>query len=275
MDKRVVVLGCGPAGLFSAWAAINMGYQVEIFSKKRPSELFGAQYLHKPIPGIESDKTTVAYDLLGTAAEYQGRVYGFDVDVEVSPSVLNAEHDAWDIRSAYKKLYGYFFDKDLITDVRDIEYRALRMALDDKDWGRGVVINSIPLPSICGKGCRFEYQTIKAIGDAPERGVFCPVEAKHNTVLCNGLKGNKAPSWYRVSNVFGYNTAEYPESVRLPGNQIGTPAPALVKKPIRNYCRCNPEIYRVGRYGSWTKGVLSHDAFFDTVEILNDYERRG
>jgi len=50
--KRIFILGCGPAGLFAAQAAAEMGCSAVIISKLRRSEMYGAQYLHSEIPGL-------------------------------------------------------------------------------------------------------------------------------------------------------------------------------------------------------------------------------
>jgi len=56
---RIAVLGCGPAGLMSAHAAMvatESEADLAIFSTKRKSPLYGAQYLHQPIPFVSADR---------------------------------------------------------------------------------------------------------------------------------------------------------------------------------------------------------------------------
>ena len=43
---------------------------------------------------------------------------------------------------------------------------------------------------------------------------------------------------------------------------------AAVRKPLTTDCNCHPDWLHVGRYGRWTKGVLSHDAYFATMARL-------
>ena len=52
---RVVILGCGPAGLAAAKAATDLGRETVIVSQSDlPSMLYGCQYLHAPVPGYEN-----------------------------------------------------------------------------------------------------------------------------------------------------------------------------------------------------------------------------
>jgi hypothetical protein len=103
---------------------------------------------------------------------------------------------------------------------------------------------------------RFESETVWAVGDAPERGIFCPVTVPSWTVQCNGEEN---PRWYRASNVFGYKTCEWPGEKAPPVQDI-----AKVEKPISTTCDCwlDGNYLRLGRFGTWTKGVLSHEGYY-------------
>lgn len=50
---NIAILGCGPSGLVAAHAAmqININKRVSVFSRNLRSPIYGAQYLHQPIPG--------------------------------------------------------------------------------------------------------------------------------------------------------------------------------------------------------------------------------
>jgi hypothetical protein len=246
--KRALVLGCGPAGLFAAHALLQEGYSVEIRSKKRRSEMFGAQYLHREIPGLKADHTVVDYQLRGDIDGYRRKVYG-DAEVVVSPESLIGQHEAWDIRAAYWDAWDRY--QDLITPYALTPASLMDLRLHDFK----LVISSVPAPVLCHEldVHRFVAQSIWAIGDAPERGVFCPIPSPPNTVICDGTDTS---GYYRISNVFGYKTAEWPDARKPPLDNI-----AEVHKPIRNNCNCWPDIKRVGRYGAWRKGVLSHHAY--------------
>lgn len=245
--KRAAVLGCGPAGLFAAHALVDAGWDVTVYSNRRRSEMFGAQYLHAPVPGLAEIGTVIHYRLQGSVVAYRDKVYeGMPVE-SVSPESLAGYHRAWDIRAAYYDAWERY--QSLIkhtpgigaADVEDLRGKGFRL-----------IVSSLPAPSICMGLHRFQSQKVWASGDAPERGKMCPVETPADTVICNG---DPAPSWYRASNVFGYNTCEWPGGTKPPLDV------AEVIKPIKTDCDCQPGVLRIGRYGTWTKGVLSHEAY--------------
>lgn len=260
--SKVLILGCGPAGLMAAAAAEAAKHEVVIVGKKRKSEMYGAQYLHMPIRGYSPDTGfEVKYLLLGSAEEYRRKVYG-DARVSVSPEDLAENHEGWDIRSTYDRLWLRFSDR--IQNVVFNSGMEVNMYLEviranEHIAGVNHFISTIPAPLLCVNPAHaFPSQNVWAIGDAPERGVFCPItQADLNTVLCSGTKDN---SWYRTANILGYRTAEWPENKRPPLSDV-----SLVRKPINTNCDCLPFVHRMGRYGKWQKGVLSHEAYYETL----------
>lgn len=259
---RVAVLGCGPAGLMAAHAAKVCGGRVDIYSRRRKSELYGCQYLHAPIPGMtDVAPVIVRYMVHGDIDSYQAKVYGDTWDGKVSPEDLVGEHDAWDIRRTYDNLWreygGYVHGTELSAG-----WLGNFMEVDARKYD--IIISSVPRSVLCAGDHRFDYQSVLALGDAPERGVFVPDRLPDNTVLCNGLD---IPSWYRASKVFGYATLEWPIGATLPDALVKL-EPSRVGKPLSHNCDCWPELMHVGRYGRWEKGVLSHTAFQDVSALL-------
>lgn len=261
---RALVFGCGPAGLIAAHAiAMATGRTPAIASKPRKSELFGAQYLHEPIIGLEATQpagTLIDYRLMGTADDYRVKVYGELWQDRVSPEDLIGNHYAWDIRAAYDELWDRFGRDIIDVDVSirtGVDMTSISAIISSVD----LVVSSVPKPLLCfNPQHTFASQTVWAMGDAPERGQRCPVIANPNTVVCNG---DSEPAWYRASTVFGYSTVEWPEDKKPP-----IPGVAEVQKPLLNTCDCWPNIVHVGRYGRWEKGVLSHTAYTDTLAGL-------
>jgi hypothetical protein len=258
----VHILGCGPAGLAAAHAAVSMGHDIRIFSKNRKSEMFGAQYLHKPIPLLNAAETPVMvrYKLQGSITQYRDKVYWSGFGGTVSPEDLEENHLAWDIRSSYNRLW------DLYSGAIEETRVHLRWMMFNHNMRP--MINSIPLPTICLHPtlCNFQDTTIWAAGEAPERGIRFGYEhigelVGENEVLCNGLP---MPAWYRTSRIFGHATIEWPWAAGPNGLM-----PSAVAKPIRNSCQCWPDVLRVGRYGKWEKGVLVHHAFEETWQWLS------
>lgn len=257
--KRAAILGCGPAGVFAAHALWQGGYDVTIFSKKRQSHMFGAQYLHEPIPGLPEIRREVAYRLQGTVAGYADKVYGpewIQAGITVSPDALLGRHPAWDIRAAYTAAYEEYADRIINTEKIGPNWIRLQFETPEARRHWKLIISSIPAPALCENPAHnFASTKVWAIGDAPERMQRCPITCPRDTVICNG---EVAPAWYRVANVFGHTTAEWPHRRRPPYNSV-----AEVEKPIRTDCDCFPRIVRVGRYGRWQKGYLSHQAYRD------------
>jgi hypothetical protein len=254
--KRAIVLGCGPTGMFATHALALGGYEVRVLSRKRRSEMFGAQYLHKPIPGLSGfmEPVKLTYRLWGTEEQYAQKIYGSRNIPFVSPSKLAGEHEAWDIRRAYYDAFSRY--SDLIQPFSTINGADLGDIINDEQgWGT-LIVSTIPAPAICTTPAHiFRTQDVWAVGDAPERGVFCPVKREESEVICNGLEN---PSWYRAANIFGYCTAEWPEDTPPP-----IPGLTIVSKPIDTSCDCwKGRVVRLGRFGAWDKSAYSHDGFY-------------
>lgn len=251
-DLKVLVLGCGPAGLMAAHAAAMEGCDIRIASKARKSHMRGAQYLHAPIPVATSSASfRIEYTLLGTAEDYRSKVYGDEWDGTVSPEDLAETHDAWDIREAYDWLwdtYGdYVMDVDL-SDKRGDFWQSTSVLEAD------IVISTVPATLLCRSSHTFGYTKIWST-DQPM------VPLADDRVVCNG---ESAPAWYRAARIQGWDTVEWSGWVQRP------PITPLweVTKPLKTNCRCLPNVHRMGRYGKWEKGVLSHSAFYETAELI-------
>lgn len=255
---KAAVFGCGPAGLIAAHGITNaaeevgVGVELSIFSMKRKSPLYGAQYLHAPIPGVPTEEPrTIDYILRGSASEYRRKVYGGKWLGTVSPEDLQEVHQGWDIRATYDWLWNQYHwsINDCLLDP--IEMQEILLA---EDWG--VVISSLPLDTICYGMHDFPFTSVIAAGDAPALGVDVgsTYRCVEDTVICNG---EESPSWYRMSRIFDHTTVEWPQTVR----QVPISSAAHVRKPLETDCKCWPSVIKVGRYGTWQKGVLSHEAY--------------
>jgi hypothetical protein len=125
-----------------------------------------------------------------------------------------------------------------------------------------MVVSSLPRPVLCfNPAHKFVSKTIWAVGDAPERGIFSPVRVKDMSVVCDA---SDELAWYRASTIFGYSTVEWSRAKKPPVSGV-----SAVVKPLVTDCTCWPMIRHVGRYGLWHKGVLSHTAYFDTLDHLS------
>jgi hypothetical protein len=263
---------------------VENGWKVSIFSKKRKSHLYGAQYLHAPIPGLTPDAEEpreIRYSLTGDVDGYREKVYG-GIPVKVSPEALNMTHSGWDIRAAYDAAWDRY--ESAIFDTGQFGPELLGMA----SWSGNVpdpapitpityggayplVVSTIPLPYLCYKSgdCQFHSTEVWALGDAPDRGQHVAYRPEPNTVECNGTRD---VGWYRAANVFDHVTMEWPAKSKPP-----LPGVASVTKPIYTTCVCfrGPESKRaqgfrfvpLGRYGTWTKSVLTHHAYTQAAQL--------
>jgi hypothetical protein len=244
----------------AAHAAVIEGHEVDIISKRRKSEMFGAQYLHKPIPSLpEVSSGIVLYRLEdGTHEEYRLKVYGHEFGGQVSTQQFGEPHDAWDIRATYNSLWDLYFER-----IKSAEWdRSNSHVLTEQIVvNYDMVISSLPRPVLCfNPQHQFASKKIWAVGDAPERGVFVPFRVENMNVICSA---SPEVGWYRASNIFGYGTVEWALRKKPPVAGV-----SVVVKPLATDCDCWPMIRHVGRYGKWKKGVLSHTAYFDTLDYV-------
>lgn len=265
----VAIFGIGPAGMVTAWAALRAGYGVKFYSDGvTKSTLYGCQYLHAPIPlpgNIEIAKTRVEYRLQGTVAGYRTKIYGDKYGGRVSVEDLEGDHDAWDIRATYDALWN------IITRHKKVSIFPIRL---EQNWiGASTkllssfahVVSTIPAPSLCLNptmlpnmpGHYFASHKIRA------SGTKLPAFKWDDIVVCDGTE---VIPWYRMAVVFGYRTTEWPRGTA--SHLIGERATS-VSKPLYNDCDCHPEIFRLGRYGAWTKGILVHQVYESAVKLFN------
>jgi len=267
---RILVLGCGPAGLLATHAAAHFpGVEIVIASFRRKSQLHGCQYLHEPIDGIDHGRQQmVSYELHGSIDDYAQKIYGSQpLPVAVSPTLYEGLRPAWDLRAAYDQLWALY--EDLIVETY-LHPASITEAL--AYYAPDAVISSVPAELLCQQRGIHSFTSVRcwAIGDAPERGQRVPFTSAPFTVHCDGTKD---VSYYRLSNVFGRTTIEWPGSLPKP------PITGVVKfeKPLMSTCDCWGErIKRVGRYGRWQKGILSHHAYadaFNYVRVLTEKAR--
>src|SRR5262245_8530223 len=140
---RVAILGCGPAGLFAAQAAAMHGLSPVIISKKQKSMLYGAQYLHKPIPGLTdidsaSEITTIRR---GVEKHYAERVCG-DGTQPTSWRRVQREAPCWNLQATYDVAWDKFA-KDIV------DFTLTNEDVVEFDRTFDLVISTVPRWAIC------------------------------------------------------------------------------------------------------------------------------
>lgn len=255
--NKVIILGCGPAGLFAAHAAVGQGMDVRILSKPRKSFMRGAQYLHRPIPGLSREPFKVDYRLEGSVEGYRDKVYGDVTDVQVSPETLTGIADAWDIREAYEAAWAEYNSLIEPWDVTQRDPYDLYPQCD-------LVVSTIPAKLLChNPRHEFVSQMIWSTDFIRYTGAFTndlTGRIEDNIVVCSG---DPEDWWYRISRIHGWENTEYPHRFKPDTDRVWE-----VEKPISNNCTCHSKMLRLGRYGAWKKGILSDSAFYEMEELL-------
>jgi hypothetical protein len=254
----IAILGCGPAGLAAAEAAVSLGHSVIIASSSnKPSKIYGCQYLHEPVPGYEEvPHTRVGYWLNGTPDQYRKKVYGEKWKGKVSPEDFVGEHDAWDIRATYTAMWDRLHNNRTVHFVRI--HPIANGELPDTIYNQEpkIIISTIPARALCYvREHEFLFHSIWAMGSTT-KGLDAD-----DTIICDGTEEH---TWYRQASVFGYRTTEWSR------NPTGGEIASAVVKPLATSCNCYPHIYRIGRYGKWLKSYLVHEAYPDVTRILRD-----
>jgi hypothetical protein len=251
---KVVVLGCGPAGLLAAQGAADAGADVTIYSKRVPSFIAGAQFIHVSIPGIKVQPAPVTIQKRGTAEGYAKKVYGEPSKVTSFSTWEDGETiAAWPMREVYDILWRRWRAKIVDGDIDS----------DRLDWiekgASDMLVSTIPAPVLCRGGHIFETQEV----DISTTGLA------HNKNVIT-YNGNANCRWFRSSFLFGMASVEYGIH---PTHQSAPKAAPMktkrIRKPQWTDCDCRDQWRRVGRYGKWQRGVLAHSAYEEVFDVLS------
>jgi hypothetical protein len=265
--KSVAILGCGPAGMMVAHAAVLSGWDFRIYSRKVKSPLYGAQYLHQHIPGLTLNPAgeVVRYRLTGSPEQYRRKVYGDEWDGTTSPEDFMETHFAWDLRLAYDNMWA-----DYQAQIWEVNLQAIPDVYHEVQKGHDLVISTVPRKIWAQPGDVFQSTKIWALGDTELPRVDKPFRPEPFTVTCDG---RPHIPWYRVSNIFGHCTMEWPWLTgvgNLDCDLIEPPVPgaSLVEKPLCHNSTAASDFIHLGRYGAWQKGILTSDVFFQAYKIF-------
>lgn len=259
--RPIAILGTGPAGLLAAHACALEGKPLAIFGFGERSKIGGAQFLHSAIPGLTGAEpdTLIKYKVAGDAIGYRKKVYG--LDPRSTPSWVSFQHredgdlqPAWNLLEAYDKLWDNY-SQSINTGVIDPEW------IEKHSGDFKAIISTIPAPALCRSMAGLIPVTHEFISQeilVTDRSIL---QLEEGTVYYDGTGEH---SWYRCSNLFGVGSTEW-------STRVNPPYPGLQKilKPVRKSCDCYEDILRMGRYGAWNKGELTHDAYFRTRAALH------
>lgn len=255
---NVVIFGCGPAGLLAAHAAAQAQLDFVIYSRKQKSVMPGAQFLHTRIEGITGDQpdNDALFIKVGPKEGYAAKVYGRR-DAPCSWEEYGAGfHPIWNMGAAYDRLWDLYSDSIIDCDLDHLTISELR-----NNYKRDLIVSTVPAPLLCVAPDRHRFDSSR-VWIRSER---LPSDIRlTDTITYNGLP---EVAWYRQSILFGWRSWEFGHPV---------PRAAEGRKPLGTNCDCCPDIARLGRFGTWRKGVLIHHAYKGAQRlILDSVERRG
>lgn len=274
---KVGILGCGPAGLIAAHTAKQAGHEVRVFSEPRRSYIAGAQYLHEPVPGLHSPgspDTLITVKKTGTREGYAEKVYG-NRNAPVSWSRYDEmEYPAWNMRDAYARLWEAWelrvapvtLTPDIVAHVAsDGVLKAFPSAAGAycDAW-----VSTVPLTALCqrngnepGPAHDFLSQEVHIVQYEDAYDEDEPSVINYN--------GDRHPSWYRRSVIFGTEALEWSAL----GQKPPVEGVVTIRKPLKTNCDCyeNTAVPFMlhGRYGSWTKDTLVHHVSRDVGVFLD------
>ncbi len=258
---EVAILGCGPAGLLAAHAAVQAGAIPRIFSKKEKSPVPGAQFLHVPIPGLTEEMTPrdIYMRKVGRPEIYARKVYGRENAETSWGGYAEGVHQVYDLKHAYQLLWEMFVDNIVDLDIQQHEIRDLSKHFP---W----MFSTIPATALCpvygvsNDACQFRRQPVSILHG---QNWAYSYRLDDMTIEYNGTKES---AWYRRSNIFGWSSAEF-NPVDAPEMPDDMPL-IQIHKPLWTNCTHHHHIIRLGRYGLWKKGVLVHHAYKGALEAL-------
>jgi hypothetical protein len=243
---RIAVLGCGPAGLLAAHAIEQSGHMPIIYSIPARSQMSGAMYLHEPIPGLTDDTPDFELEItkVGTREGYARKVYGA-ADAPVSWDLFKAgTTPAWSLSAAYDRLWKRY-------EAAINPYTIGPAELDSIVRANDIVFSSIPAWRLCTKGEQHFFNA----ADIWVKSKSVPMG--DDSVMM--YSGDPHDAWYRMSLIQNLLAVEYGHFVTraMKGS-----------KPIATNCDCRPEIRRIGRFGKWKKGVLTHHTYSEVLDAM-------
>ena len=229
-----------------------------ILSRKQRSEMFGAMFLHEPIPGISPEKPemTIQVTKNGTRWGYAESVYG-DASAEVSwDKFSTGPMHGWHLREAYARLWELY--SHLIVETRVTPESVAGIQAD-------YIFTTIPATATCLNWAH-SFDSVNIVV------IHGPSANEENVMWYNGSEALGMPQWYRYSRINRYESWEFSEA-RAP-KQI--PTDVLARglrvskgiKPLRTTCNCHPGVIRLGRFGKWDKHAFTHHAYKEVIDAL-------
>lgn len=295
---EVLVLGAGPAGLLAAWAALKANAQVTIYDTDiayRPDRIFSLQYMHLPcdVPDVKELKlhykavrgtsggeiqSSLQYEKMSrTYRDMIKRMYndklGRPLDEENSTRFLfETPTQVWSLKSAYFTLHT-IMSNSLQCSVERVWPPLKWIDLADLAKQFDLVVSTVPLDKL-RPDLTWPVRTGWVAMD------WTPPEFKLDNDTCLYNLQAKDP-WYRATNLDGGKATEFirvvegwPETFKQRGwndvalQELRKVADNTALSDLRKLETLPANLLFTGRWGSWNPKALTHQAFFDTEEMI-------
>jgi hypothetical protein len=251
---KVIVVGCGPAGLAAAHAAVGQYCEVVVYAPKSKRDQIGPLLLQRPIPGINQDHPDFTLRQIvidGSILDYRYKLYG-DVNIGINGDILREHLPGWDHRKTYDKLWDMY---EHIIEHRWVTPDELSRLHEQAD----LVVSTANAQSMCQVSSHnFIAQPIIIA-----RRASLPNQPDNLTVF----NGGDRYDWVRSAIIGGNASTEWPVTVGF------KPGSKLISKPIATDCTCFPHILRTGRYGAWKNETWVDTAYWDTFSTIGSMKR--
>lgn len=264
---KVIVIGCGPAGLAAAHAAVGLGAEVTIYAERaEQTPQNGPLLIQRPIPGINTghpDGTIHQLVIGGSILDYRYKLYG-DVNIGINGDILQPQYHAWRHRETYNLLWDMYEDRVI---AQRISGRRMLELQDEADLvvstGNAEKLCMTPSWPVAGTLARtYGHDFVSA-------NVWVTPHASYpdqpdNTIIFNA--GDLYP-WVRSSVVFGVPVTEWTA-------QLAPSGARMITKPISTTCKCFPRVLRTGRFGAWKNETWVDTAYWDTYSAIKALTRK-
>lgn len=250
--RGIAILGAGMAGLLAAKALRDCGHrEITIYDKSMEAKrLRGLHYLHDDC-GLIMMGHYISNLVVGCspekppAAEYAKKIFGGNPPPSNSVQTLPAYNKIYSMDEAHLMLLHRYAGYVVQEEISRKNIRELCKK-------HKFVISTIPAPILFDGEFPCEKVQVKAGLPSEVQPLVGLME--HFTVY----NVREDENWYRASRVFGEECTE----VKAGGDF------QILKIKDGNFRNNIPNLHLAGRYGTWRRGYLVHDAYYTVKEFF-------
>ena len=273
---KVAILGAGPSAAYVAMACTKLSVKYDIISSRSPTLFFPGSFWLRQDPWTHTTPTTKIHiystgDVIGYLRK-QWKMVDPDWLLYTSFPKTTSTELVWD---PYKILTAFWKDKNILL-IKDLSDRDIQ----DISQAPGYDLVFLTFATEKSKKVMKPYVTKYPIishniedivSNGEELDLYLTQLSTSSYCLYDGDTGHYVT---RISQLFGYVHFEYSQyyipTQELVGNgkvtwvpdtYPDTPEWDLQDVPANN-------VHLIGRHAQWRRKILSHDAYEQTIEIL-------